>query len=143
MRKTGMMDTSAQVAEYREKARQSLREADANFLFGEYLAGAECMWVASAYAIKAVCHRRGWPYQNKSDLGNAVGRLSSELRDAGGGPTADVLNAGLVIASNYRINFYHRDMDLNGGDGRFFSAAKEAVEQFIVCMIAISESPDC
>ena len=101
------------------------------------------MWAASAYAIKAVCHRRGWLCQDKSDLGNAVGRLSGELRDAKDGPMADILNAGLVIASNYRINFYHRDMDLNGGNGQFFSAAKEAVEQFIECMLAISEAPDC
>ena len=40
-----MTDLLAQAVKYREKARQSLREADANFLFGEYLAGAECMWL--------------------------------------------------------------------------------------------------
>ena len=137
-----MPDASAQAAEHRERARQSLREADANFLFGEYQSGAECMWAASAHAIKSVCHRRGWPHQHKPDLGRAIDRLAAEWRGAGDEPAADLLEAGFVIASNYRINFYHRDMDLDGGDGWFFYAAKRAVQQFIDRMLAISESPD-
>ena len=137
-----MPDALAQAAEHRERARQSLREADANFLFGEYLAGAECMWAAAAHAIKSVCHRRGWPHQHKSDLSHAVDRLAGKLRGAGDELAANLLDAGFVVASNYLINFYHRDMDLNGGDGWFFYAAKRAVQQFVNRMLAISEAPD-
>ena len=137
-----MANASAQAAEHRERARQSLREADANFLFGEYLAGAECMWAASAHAIKSVCHRRGWPHRNKSDLGHAIDRLAGELRGSGDGIAAESLEAGFVVAFNYRINFYHRDMDLDGGDGQFFYAAKRAVHRFVASMLAIAESTD-
>ena len=138
-----MAEAAAQAAEHRERARQSLREADANFLFGEYLAGAEYMWAASAHAIKSVCHRRGWPHRNKSDLGRAIDQLAGELRGAGDDISAESLEAGFVVASNYRINFYHRDMDLDGGDGQFFYAAKRAVHRFVASMLAISESLDC
>ena len=137
-----MADAAAQAAEHRDRARQSLREADANFLFSEYLAGAECMWAASAHAIKSVCHRRGWPHQHKSDLGHAVDRLAGELRGAGDELAAELLDAEFVVASNYRINFYHRDMDLDGGDGWFFNAAKRAVHRFVDRILAIAESPD-
>ncbi len=72
----------------------------------------------------------------------AAARLADELRAAGDPNMADVLGAGFVIASNYRVHFYHRDTNQNEGSGWFFTTAKESVEQFVERMAAISDSLD-
>ena len=128
--------------EYPDIARQFLREADANFIFDEHLAGAERMWDAAAHAIIAVCQHRNWPHWNRADLDSSVMRLTDELRNAGREDEALGLEAGYVVACNSHINFYHRDMDLDGGNGRYFAMARGVVHRFVEGMLAMSESTD-
>ena len=130
------------VAEHRETAQTFLREADEFFRLGDDLQGAEKMWGAAAHAVIAVCQQRGWRHRSHPAMTEAVERISTELRDAGDEHTADQLSNGFFIASHYHIPFYHRDMDLNGGNGWFFDTAKKAVEQFVERMVTMSESLD-
>ncbi len=130
------------VIEHRETAQTFLREADEYFRLGDDLQGAEKMWGAAAHAVIAVCQQRGWRHRSHRAMSEAVERLAEERRDAGDELTAVLLSNGFFIASHYHIHFYHRDMDLNGGNGWFFDTAKGAVEQFVGRMVAISESLD-
>ena len=131
------------VLEHRETAVRFLGDADGYFRLGDDLQGAEKMWGAAAHAVIAVFQQRGWRHRSHPAMNDAVGRLVDELRNAGDGHTADNLRSGFIIASQYHVHFYHRDMDLNGGNGWFFTNAKESVEQFVRLMTAISESLDC
>ena len=130
------------VLEHRETAQRFLEEADEFFAEGDDLQGAEKMWGAAAHAVIAVCQQRGWRHRSHPAMTEAVGRLASELRDAGDERTADQLANGFFIASHYHVHFYRRDMDLNGGGGWFFDTAKKSVEQFVDRMVAMSESLD-
>ena len=131
------------VLEHRETAGRCLGEADDYFRLGDDLQGAEKMWGAAAHGVIAVCLQRGWGHRSHRAMNNAVLRLADELSNAGDGHTADNLTNGFVIAANCHTHFYHRDMDLDGGDGWFFSTAKRAVERFVGHMVAISEGLDC
>ena len=128
--------------EHRETARHFLREADDFFAAGDDLQGAEKMWGAAAHSVIAVCQQRGWRHRSHPAMTEAVERLAGELRNTGDEHSADQLGNGFFIASHYHIHFYHRDMDLNGGNGWFFDTAKRAVEQFVNSMVTISESLD-
>ena len=79
-------------------------------------------------------------------MGEAVAHLEDEFRNwtSGDENTANILGAGFAVASNYHVHFYHRDMDLEGGNGQYFARAKEAVERFVesAAMVAISEALD-
>ena len=130
------------VVEHRETARTFLREANDFFRLGDDLQGAEKMWGAAAHAVIAVCQQRGWRHRSHPAMDDAVQRVAGEIRDAGNPDAANSLRYGFVIASQYHVHFYHRDMDLEGGNGRYFNTAKEAVEQFVERMAAISESLD-
>ena len=130
------------VIEHRETAVEFLREADEYFRLGDDLQGAEKMWGAAAHAVIAVCQQRGWRHRSHRAMGESVDRLAGELRNAGDELTANVLDSGFVIASNYHIHFYHRDMDENGGNGWFFNTAKRSVERFVESLVAMSESLD-
>ena len=121
-------------------ARQFLREADANFVLGEYPPGAERMWDAASHAIMAVCRHRNWPHQSRRGLDLSATRLAAELRYAGRETDALCIDAGFVTACNSHINFYHRDMDLEGGNGWYFATARKAVHRFVEIMVAMSES---
>ena len=139
----GMQVQAMGVREHRETAVRFLGEADDYFRVGDDLQGAEKMWGAAVHAVIAVCLQRGWENCSHRAIGNAVDRLAVELRDAGDGHIADNLISGFVIAVNRHINFYHRDMDLNGGDGWFFRTAKRSVERFVGHLVAMSEALDC
>ena len=130
------------VAEHRETARTFLREADEYFRLGDDLQGAEKMWGAAAHAVIAVCQQRGWRHRSHRAMSEAVTRIGDELKDSGDDFTAELLGSGFIIASNYHIHFYHRDMDENGGNGWFFATAKESVEKFVERMVTISEAMD-
>ena len=130
------------VLEHRETALEFLREADEYFRQGDDLQGAEKMWGAAAHSVIAVCQQRGWRHRSHRAMSDAVSSIGTELRDAGNELAAVILERGFIIASNYHVHFYHRDMDHNGGNGWFFNAAKGAVEQFVARMVAISESLD-
>ena len=137
-----MQTRPTQSEDYGDMARQFLREADANFVLDEYLPGAERMWDAASHAIMSVCRRRDWLHQSRQDLDIAVTRLAAELRNAGRETDALCIDAGYVIACNSHINFYHRDMDLEGGNGWYFATAREAVHRFVEIMVAMSESSE-
>lgn len=128
--------------EHRETARKFLREADEYFRQEDDLQGAEKMWGAAAHSVIAVCQQRGWRHRSHPAMGEAVSRLSEEARGDGDENLANILDAGFVVASNAHVHFYHRDMDLEGGNGQYFSRAKEAVERFVNAMVAMSESLD-
>ena len=130
------------VLEHRETAREFLREADEYFRQGDDLQGAEKMWGAAAHAVIAVCQQRGWRHRSHPAMGEAVNRLATELREAGDENSANILDGGFVAASNAHIHFYHRDMDLEGGNGQYFERAKRVVEQFVDLTVRISESLD-
>ncbi len=130
------------VVERRETARIFLREADDFFRLGDDLQGAEKMWGAAAHAVIAVCQQRGWRRRSHPAMGEAVAHLEDEFRTSGDENTANILGAGFAVASNYHVHFYHRDMDLEGGNGQYFARAKEAVERFVESMVAISEALD-
>ena len=130
------------VLEHRETARTFLREADEYFRLGDDLQGAEKMWGAAAHAVIAVCQQRGWRHRSHRAMSDAVNLLRDELKDAGDEHSASILDGGFVAASNAHIHFYHRDMDLEGGNGQYFARAKRVVEQFVERMVAISESLD-
>ena len=137
-----MQTHSMCVIEHRETARTFLREADEYFRQGDDLQGAEKMWGAAAHAVIAVCQQRGWRHRSHRTMGEAVNRLRGELKDAGDELGATTLDGGFVAASNAHVHFYHRDMDLEGGNGQYFERAKRVVEQFVDRMVAISESLD-
>ena len=128
--------------EHRETAREFLREADEYFRQEDDLQGAEKMWGAAAHSVIAVCQQRGWRHRSHPAMGEAVSRLSEEASGDGDENLANILDAGFVVASNAHVHFYHRDMDLEGGNGQYFSRAKEAVERFVNAMVAMSESLD-
>ncbi len=130
------------VVEHRETARKFLREAEQFFALDDDLQGAEKMWGAAAHAVIAVCQQRGWRHRSHPAMGEAVVILADELRTSGDENTANILGAGFAVASSYHVHFYHRDMDLEGGNGLYFAVAKEAVERFVDSMVAISESLD-
>ena len=130
------------VLEHRETAQKFLLEADEFFGLGDDLQGAEKMWGSAAHAVIAVCQQRGWRHRSHPALGEAVVNLSRELRAAGDENAANILGAGFAVASNYHVHFYHRDMDLEGGNGRYFDMAKDSVERFVDRMVTISESLD-
>ncbi len=135
------MQTQAMgVLEHRETAREFLREADANFVLDDYLSGSQRIWDATAHAVMAVCHHRDWLHQSRQDLDTAVKRLAEELRSNGRETDALHIDAGYVIACNSHINFYHRDMDLEGGNGWYFATARKAVHRFVEIALAMSES---
>ena len=131
------------VLEHRETAVRFLGEADDYFRLGDDLQGAEKMWGAAAHGVIAVCQQRGWGHRSHRAMGNAVDRLAVELRNAGDENTANILEGGFVAASNSHIHFYHRDMDLEGGNGQYFNRAKRTVERFVNSLVAISEGLDC
>ena len=135
-----MQTHPTQSEDYGDMARRFLWEADANFVLNEYLPGAERMWDAAAHAVMAVCHRRDWQHQSRQDIDLSVARLADELRNTGRETDALCIDAGYVIACNSHINFYHRDMDLEGGNGWYFATARKAVHRFVEAMLAISES---
>ena len=137
-----MQTQSMSVIEHRETAREFLREAEEYFRLGDDLQGAEKMWGAAAHAVIAVCQQRGWRHRSHPALGQAVSLLSDELRTAGDELGATILDGGFVAASNAHVHFYHRDMDLEGGNGQYFARAKRSVEQFVDRMVAMSESLD-
>ena len=137
-----MQTQSMGVVEHRETASRFLLEADEFFELGDDLQGAEKMWGAAAHAVIAVCQQRGWRHRSHPAMGEAVGRLADELRANGDEAAAVTLDGGFVAASNAHVHFYHRDMDLEGGNGQYFDRAKRLVEQFVGQMIAISESLD-
>lgn len=137
-----MQTQSMGVLEHRETAREFLREADEYFRQGDDLQGAEKMWGAAAHAVIAVCQQRGWRHRSHPAMGEAVTRIANEFREVGDEGTAAILDGGFVAASNAHIHFYHRDMDLEGGNGQYFERAKRVVEQFVERMVAISESLD-
>ena len=130
------------VLEHRETAREFLREADEYFRQGDDLQGAEKMWGAAAHAVIAVCQQRGWRHRSHRVMSDAVERLARELVSTGDSDTAEHLRNGFVIASNCHTHFYHRDMDLDGGDGWYFNTARNAVEQFVDRILRISEPLD-
>ncbi len=130
------------VIEHRETAQTFLREAEDFFRLGDDLQGAEKMWGAAAHVVIAVCQQRGWRHRSHPAMNEAVERLATESRDTGDELTAAVLDAGFIAAANAHVHFYHRDMDLEGGNGQYFARAKRAVEQFVERMVAISESLD-
>ncbi len=130
------------VLEHRETAQKFLQEADEYFRLGDDLQGAEKMWGAAAHAVIAVCQQRGWRHRSHPSMSEAVARISSELRETGDEHTAVILDGGFVAASNAHVHFYHRDMDLEGGNGQYFARAKGLVEQFVGRMVALSESLD-
>ena len=130
------------VLEHRETARKFLREADEFFQQGDDLQGAEKMWGAAAHAVIAVCQQRGWRHRSHRAMSEGVDRLCDELRDSGDELSAIALDGGFAAASSAHIHFYHRDMDLEGGNGQYFSRARRLVEQFVDRMVAISESLD-
>ena len=134
-----MQTRPMQSEDYGEMARQFLREADADFVLDEHLDGAERMWDAAAHAVMAVCHRRNWLHQSRQD-NTAITRLAEELRSNGRETDALHIDAGYVIACNSHINFYHRDMDLEGGNGWYFATARKAVHRFVEIVLAMSES---
>ena len=131
------------VLEHRETAVRFLREADDYFRLGDDLQGAEKMWGAAAHIVIAVCLQRGWGHRSHRAMSNAVDRLVVELRNAGDEYTAIILEGGFVAAANSHIHFYHRDMDLEGGNGQYFNRAKRTVERFVNSMVAMSEGLDC
>ena len=138
-----MMQTQSMgVIEHRETARKFLQEAESFFASGDDLQGAEKMWGAAAHAVIAGCQQRGWRHRSHPAMTEAVVLLADEMRTAGDENTANILGAGFAVASNYHIHFYHRDMDLEGGNGQYFTIAKEAVERFVDSLIAISEAMD-
>ena len=130
------------VIEHRETAQKFLIEADEFFEQGDDLQGAEKMWGAAAHAVIAVCQQRGWRHRSHPAMGEAVVHLANELRASGDENTANILGSGFAIASNCHVHFYHRDMDLEGGNGVYFSVAREAVERFVDSLVAISEVLD-
>ena len=130
------------VQEHRETALRFLPEADDYFRRGDDLQGAEKMWGAAAHALIAVCQQRGWQHRSHRTMNNAVVRLAVEFRDAGDENTANILESGFSVASNYHVHFYHRDMDMEEGNGQYFNLAKRTVERFVHRLVAISESLD-
>ena len=98
------------------------------------------MWDAAAHVIMSVSQQRKWPYRCQADLNSSVWKLADELRGKGGEAEAFCLEAGYLIARNSYINFYHRDMDLEGGNGWYFATARKAVHHFVEIMVAMSES---
>ena len=130
------------VLEHRETALEFLRGADEYFRQGDDLQGAEKMWGAAAHAVIAVCQQRGWRHRSHRAMNQSVVRLAHEFANGGDTDTAEHLRNGFVIASNCHIHFYHRDMDLDRGDGWFFNTAKRAEEQFVDRMVGISGSLD-
>ena len=131
------------VLEHRETAVRFLGEADDYFRVGDDLQGAEKMWGAAAHGVIAVCQQRGWGHRSHRAMNNAVLRLADEIRDAGNADAAELLISGFALAANCHTHFYHRDLDLDGGDGRFFNTAKRTVERFVNSMVAMSEGLDC
>ena len=128
------------VLEHRETARKFLMEADEFFGQGDDLQGAEMMWGAAAHAMIAVCQQRSWRHRSYPAMSEAVTRISAELREAGEAGTAAIINGGFVAASNAHVHFYHRDMDLEGGNGQYFARAKSLVGQFVDVMASMSEA---
>lgn len=137
-----MKNRSLQAEELGEMARQFLREADANFLLNEYLSGSQRMWDAAAHAVKAACQHRNWPHHSRQDLDLSVTRLAGELRTVGREADALCIDAGYLMACNSHINFYHRDMDLDGGNGWYFATARKAVHRFVEIVVSMSESSE-
>ena len=137
-----MLTHAMDVAEHRETARTFLREADELFRLGDDLQGAEKMWGAAAHAVIAVCQQRGWRHRSHPAMSEAVSRISAEFKDAGDEGTSAILDGGFVAASNAHVDFYHRDMDLEGGNGQYFARARMLVDQFVERMVAMSESLD-
>ncbi len=130
------------VIEHRETAQRFLQEAGEFFRLGDDLQGAEKMWGAAAHAVIAVCQQRGWRHRSNPAMSEAVAQLSREFRERGDEHMAAILDGGFVAASNAYVHFYHRDMDLEGGNGQYFARAKGLVEQFVDRMVAISKSSD-
>ena len=139
----GMQVQAMSVWEHRETAVRFLGEADDYFRLGDDLQGAEKMWGAAAHGVIAVCQQRGWGHRSHRAMNNAVLRLAAEIRAAGNADAADLLINGFALAANCHTHFYHRDLDLDGGDGWFFSTAKRTVERFVGQMVAMSEGLDC
>ena len=137
-----MQTQSMGVIEHRETAQKFLIEADEFFEQGDDLQGAEKMWGAAAHAVIAVCQQRGWRHRSHPAMSEAVTLISAELRAVGEEGTAAIINGGFVAASNAHVHFYHRDMDLEGGNGQYFARAKQLVEQFVETMVAMSEALD-
>ena len=130
------------VVEHRETAQKFLREAEEYFRIGDDLQGAEKMWGAAAHAVIAVCQQRAWRHRSHRAMSEAVNLLRDELKNTGDELGATILDGGFAAATNAHIHFYHRDMDLEGGNGQYFDRAKRLVEQFVERMVAISESLD-
>ena len=137
-----MQTQSMGVLEHRETAQKFLREADEFFAVGDDLQGAEKMWGAAAHAVIAVCQQRGWRHRSHPAMSDAVSRICAELRETGDENSANILDGGFVAAANAHVHFYHRDMDLEGGNGQYFDRAKRLVNQFVEIMTAMSESLD-
>ena len=137
-----MQTQSMGVLEHRETAREFLREADEYFRQGDDLQGAEKVWGAAAHAVIAVCQQRGWRYRSHPAMSEAVDTLVNESRTAGDEATAVTLDAGFAAASSAHVHFYHRDMDLEGGNGQYFDRAKRLVQGFVDIMVTMSERLD-
>ena len=128
--------------EHRETAQRFLREAEEFFRLGDDLQGAEKMRGAAAHAVIAVCQQRGWCHRSHPAMDEAVKLLTAEFRESGDELAASILDGGFNAAANAHIHFYHRDMDLEGSNGQYFTRAKGLVQQFVERMVVISESLD-
>ena len=93
--------------EHARTARDFLAASDREFAAGDHLQGSEKLYGAATQAIIAICQQRGWPYDNRRAMKQAVVNIGREHN-------ADIyagLIGGFIAAERFHENSIHDHLE--------------------------------
>ena len=99
-----MTDPEMSALEHARAARDFLAASDREFDAGDYLQGSEKLYGAATQAVMAVCRQRGWAYDNRRAIKEAVSEIARECDNYG-------MVGGFIAAENFHRNFIHDHME--------------------------------
>lgn len=111
--------------EHARAARDFLAASDREFDAGDYLQGSEDLYSAATQAVMAVCQQRGWAYDNRRVVKEAVGKIAREQEEL-------LIVGGFSAAENFHRNFIHDYMEDYERD-----SDRPAVHHFVNLLLAL------
>ena len=119
--------------EHAQTARDFLAASDREFDAGDHRQGSEKLYGAATQAISAICRQRGWQYDNRRALRQAVVGIGREH-------DADIyagLIGGFIAAERFHENFIHDHLEDYERD-----ADRPLVHHFVNRLMALLDMGD-